>query len=89
VHTQRFKDNLFGPSKFWGVRVSMDHLNAAEDKANEKATWRDVKAKAGPEGIEIVEALFGAVQVDKVDDRNAVVLREADGRLSLEVIDLP
>ena len=89
VHTQRFKDNLFGPSKFWGVRVSMDHLNAADDKANEKATWRDVKAKTGPEGIEIVDALFGAMQVDKLDDRNAVVLRDADGKLSLEVIDLP
>jgi len=89
VHTQRFKDNLFGPSKFWGARVSMDYINKAGDKINEQAIWRDVKAKAGPDGIEIVEALFGAVQVDKLDDNSAVVLREADGRLSLEVISLP
>ncbi len=89
VHTQRFKDNAFGPSKFWGARVSMDYINAAEDKANEKATWRDVKAKTGPEGIEIVDALFGAVQVDKIDDQSAVVLRDTEGKLSLEVIELP
>lgn len=89
VHTQRFKDNLFGPSKFWGVRVSMDYINAAEDKTNEKATWRDVKAKTGPEGIEIIDALFGAVQVDKIDNESAVVLRDTEGKVSLEVIALP
>lgn len=89
VHTQRFKDNLFGPSKFWGARVSMDYINKAGDKINEQATWRDVKANTGPDGIEIVEALFGAVQVDKLDDTSAVVLREAEGQLSLEVIALP
>lgn len=89
VHTQRFKADAFGPSKFWGARVSMDYINGAEDKANEKATWRDVKAKTGPEGIEIVDALFGAVQVDKLDNESAVVLRDTDGKLSLEVIALP
>lgn len=89
VHTQRFKADAFGPSKFWGARVSMDYINGAEDKANEKATWRDVKAKTGPEGIEIVDALFGAVQVDKLDNESAVVLRDTDGKLSLEVIELP
>jgi hypothetical protein len=67
----------------------MDYINGAEDKANEKATWRDVKAKTGPEGIEIVDALFGAVQVDKIDNESAVVLRDTDGKLSLEVIALP
>jgi hypothetical protein len=89
VHTQRFKADAFGPSKFWGARVSMDYINGAEDKANEKATWRDVKAKTGPDGIEIVDALFGAVQVDKLDNESAVVLRNTDGKLSLEVIELP
>jgi hypothetical protein len=89
VHTQRFKADSFGSSKFWGARVSMDYINAPEDKANEKATWRDVKAKTGPEGIEIVDALFGAVQVDKLDNESAVVLRDTSGKLSLEVIALP
>ncbi len=88
VHTQRFKDNLFGPSKFWGARISMDHVNAVEE-INEKAVWRDVKEKQGPEGIEILDALFGAVQVDRLGERDMVVLREQDGRFSLEVAALP
>jgi hypothetical protein len=88
VHTQRFKDNLFGPSKYWGVRVSMDYINAVEE-VNEKAAWRDVKEKAGPEGMEILDALFGAVQVDRLGDREMVVLRDSDGRLNLEVVALP
>lgn len=88
VHTQRFKDNLFGPSKFWGARVSMDYVNAVED-VNEKAVWRDVKEKKGPEGIEILDALFGAVQVDRLGEREMVVLREQEGRYSLEVAALP
>ena len=89
VHTQRFKENLFGPSKFWGARVSMDYINASEDKVNEKATLRDVKSKVGPEGIEIMDALFGAIQVDKLENQSAVVLRETGGKLALDVIALP
>lgn len=89
VHTQRFKQNLFGPSKYWGSRVSMDHINAAQDKTNENAARRNEKEAKGPEGIEIVDALFGAVHVDKLTDAEAVVLRDAEGKLSLEVVALP
>lgn len=89
VHTQRFKDNLFGPSKFWGARVSMDHINAGEDRSNEKAARRDVTSKTGPEGMEIVESLFGAVQADKWDDTSAIILKDSDGKLSLEMAALP
>lgn len=89
VHTQRFKDNLFGPSKFWGVRVSLDYLDRAGEQINEKAVWRDVQKRAGPDGIEIVDALFGAVQVDKLDNRTAMVLRESAGKLTLEAVALP
>jgi hypothetical protein len=89
VHTQRFKKNSFGPSKFWGSRVSMDHINASEDKTNEKATWRDEKQSKGPDGIEIVDALFGVVQVDKLGGQEAMVLRDTEGKISLEVATLP
>jgi len=89
IHTQRFKENLFGPSKFWGVRVAATLLDAPAEMANEKALRRDVAAKAGPEGIEIVDGLFGALQVDKLDNGHAVVLRDDAGKLALEVIDLP
>ena len=89
VHTQRFKENSFGPSKLWGARISMDYINAAEDQANENAARRDVNEKSGPEGIEIVDALFGAVQVAKLGDRDMIVLRDTEGRLDLEVAALP
>ena len=42
-----------------------------------------------PPGIEIVDALFGAVQVDKLSDTEAIVLRDNEGTLSLEVAALP
>lgn len=92
VHTQRFKQNAFGPSKMWGARINMDYLDAkAPDKTNENAARRDEKQAKGPDGIEIVDALFGAVQVDKLSDTEAVVLRdiEGTGTLSLEVAALP
>ena len=89
VHTQRFKENLFGPSKFWGVRVDTALLNAPLEQTNEHAVRRDVTTKAGPAGIEIVDALFGAIQVDKLDNGHAIVLRDDAGKLMLEVIPLP
>lgn len=90
VHTQRFKPNKFGPSAMWGARVSMDYLDAkAPDKTNENAARRDEKQHEGPQGIEIVDALFGAVQVDKLSNTEAVVLRDTEGTLSLEITALP
>lgn len=90
VHTQRFKKNTFGPSAMWGARIDMDYLDAqAPDKTNENAARRDEKQAKGPEGIEIVDALFGAVQVDKLSDTEAMVLRDKEGTLSLEVAALP
>lgn len=90
VQTQRFKQNRFGPSKMWAARVSMDYLDEkAPDKTNENAARRDEKQAKGPDGIEIVDALFGAVQVDKLSNTEAVVLRDNEGTLSLEVAALP
>lgn len=82
----------FGPSKWWGVRVSMNYLNAED--INEKAARRDTNTKSGPEGIEIVDALFGAVQVAKIGNDEVVVLRadkatDNDNKLSLEIAQLP
>jgi hypothetical protein len=90
VHTQRFKQNAFGPSKMWGARISMDYLDAkAPDKTNENAARRDEKAPKGPDGIEIVDSLFGAVQADKFDNTKAISLKDNEGTLSLEVAVLP
>lgn len=87
VHTQRFAKNSFGPSQMWAARISMDYLNAAQ--TNENAARRDDKKTKGPDGIEIVDSLFGAVQADKLDNTRAIILKDNKGTLSLEVATLP
>ncbi len=87
VHTQRFKSNAFGPSKMWGARISMDYLDAPQ--TNENAARRDEKQHEGPQGIEIVDSLFGAIQADKLDNTRAIILKDTEGTLSLEVAALP
>lgn len=81
TNTQRFKENLFGPSKYWAARVKLDYLDAdSPDATNENAPRRNVNAPSGPEaeGIEVVDALFGAVIVSQLDNAEVVVLRETD-----------
>jgi hypothetical protein len=89
-NTNRFHQPLFGPSKYWGVRVSMAYLDrSSPDQTNEKAARRDVKQASGPEGIEILEALSGAVQISKLNDRTMVVLRENGTKFDLASVALP
>jgi len=90
TNTNRFKQPFFGPSKYWGARVSTAYLDRNEpEQINEKAARRDVKEKSGPEGIEILDSLSGAVHIDKLDDATMVVLREAGDKLRLETVSLP
>jgi len=89
-NTLRFGKNLFGPSKYWGVRVSVALLNEnSPAKTNENGVRRDVKSAKGPEGIEILEALSGATQVSKLSDSEMVALREGGDKLRLEIVALP
>lgn len=89
-NTNRFHQPLFGPSKFWGVRVSLELLNEnSPAKTNENAVRRNVNEPAQTAGIEIMESLSGAVQIDKVDDTAMAVLRENGDKLKLEVVALP
>ena len=90
TQTQRFHQPLFGPSNLWGARVDMNLLKPnSPDKTNEKAVRRDVKQAKDPQGIEIVDALFGAVQTDKLSDEAAVVIKDNGGKLAMEVVSLP
>lgn len=90
TNTNRFHQPLFGPSKYWGVRVSTAYLDRnAPEQINEAAARRDVKQKSGPEGIEILDVLSGAVHIDKVDDATMMVLREDGEKFRLETAALP
>lgn len=97
TNTQRFKDNTFGPSKYWAARVKMDYLDAeAPEETNENAPRRNVNAPSGPDakGIEVVEPLFGAVIVSQLDNAEVVVMREtdpanADAPHAVELVTLP
>ncbi len=90
TNTQRFHKNLFGSSKYWGLRLDLDYLLENDpSKINEKAARRNVKEKTGPVGFEIIDALFGAVQVDKLTDKEMVVLRENGEHFDLVVAKLP
>jgi hypothetical protein len=90
TNTQRFKQPFFGPSKFWGVRVSLDLLGRnSPDQTNEKAVRRNVKEGERTEGIEVLEVLQGAAQIDKLSDDQMVVLREDGDKFRLEVCKLP
>ncbi len=89
-NTLRSAKDLFGPSKYWGVRVSVKLLNEnSPAKTNENAVRRDVKSAKGPEGIEILDALSGATQVSKLSDSQMVALRENGDKLKLEIVPLP
>ncbi|HCO26154.1 MAG: hypothetical protein CME31_26755 [Gimesia sp.] len=89
TNTFRFhwKKSMYGPSKWWGVRVNMDYLDAED--INEEAARRDVQQKTGPDGIEIVDQLSGAVHIDKLQKKEIVVLRDNDGHFDLEITELP
>jgi hypothetical protein len=90
TNTQRFREPYFGPSKYWGVRINMDLINRnAPEETNEKALRRNIKDPSQTPGIEILDSLSGAVQIDRLDDARMVVLREDGDKLKLEVAALP
>ncbi len=92
TNTERFKKNLFGPSKYWGARIDMKYLEAdSADATNEKAPRRNVKVTAGEnaKGIEVVQELFGAILVSQLKNNEIVVVRETGDKKALELARLP
>ena len=90
TNTLRSKEPFFGPSKYWGVRVSVDLLSRNDPaQTNQNAIRRKVNQGETTEGIEVLEALQGAAQIDKLSDQQMVVLRESGDKLRLELCKLP
>jgi len=92
TNTERFKKNLFGPSKYWGARIDMKYLEAdSPDATNKQAPRRNVKITTGEnaKGIEVVQELFGAILVSQLDNNEIVVVRETGDSKALEITRLP
>jgi len=79
----------FGPSPYWTVRFERDLLGEDEN-VNEKAVNRLKGNDPATDKIQLVEAFHGVVQMDRLGDDRAVVLKQnATGGLDLDVLSLP
>ena len=88
-NTYRFKKNLFGPSKYWTVRFEQSLLGG-EKKINKEAVRRLKSGfKPATPRITQVEKYHSVTQMDKLDAKHAVVLRETLDGPQLEVLALP
>lgn len=88
-NTYRFKKNLFGPSKYWTVRFEQGLLGG-EEKINKDAVRRLKSGfKPATPRIKLVEKFHSVMQMDKLDDKHAVVLRETLDGPELSVLPLP
>jgi hypothetical protein len=89
VNTFRFHHQRapLSPTPYWTCRFDREILSS--DKINEKALRRDTKQPEDPK-VTMVKAFHGVQLMDKVDEANALVLRETEGgKLNLEVVALP
>lgn len=89
-NTFRFhhKRKPFGPSPYWTVKFEQSILGEDED-LNEKALRRLAGYKPVTERVEMIEAYHGVMQMDKLGKDKAVVLRQGEKDISLEVLPLP
>jgi hypothetical protein len=81
--------NPFGPSPYWGVAMDASLLQG-RDKINENAFRRDTKSPGNRgDRIHVAEELHGVVQMDKLSDSQALVVRQVGENFNLEPIALP
>ena len=89
---RKFNKNPVGPSPNWVAKVDFELLKETTN-VNEKALWRvDPKGKASVSVTDravVAKDYFGVQHMDKLDASRAVVIRDADKKLSLNVLPLP
>ena len=79
----------FGPSPYWTVKFEQSLL-AENEAVNEAAIRRLGKNyESATERIEMVETFHGVMQMDKLSDSLALVLRQDKESLTLEPLALP
>ena len=91
THSMRFHKLFdYTPSKYWAARIDMKHIAASDEESTNKQAYRRDKSMAkDPKGVEVLDALHGAVQVDGYGKQQAILLRESETALNLEVVTLP
>jgi hypothetical protein len=90
THSMRFHKLFdYTPSKYWAARINMKLIAPSGDKTNKQAVRRDKGSAKDPKGVEVLEELHGAVQVDAYGKQQAVLLRETKSALNLEIVTLP
>ncbi|MCE9605775.1 MAG: hypothetical protein K8U03_12845 [Planctomycetia bacterium] len=78
-----------GPSPYWTVKFERGLLDE-EKNVNEKAVRRLSKDDPTAQKITVVDAFHGVTQMDRLGEKDVVVLREnADKTLDLAVLALP
>lgn len=78
----------FGPSPYWTVKFEQGILSASEDV--DETALRRLKGKTPTtDRVQMIEAYHGVMQMDKLDDRHAVVLRQTKNGVDLETLPLP
>lgn len=77
----------FGPSPYWACRFDQDLLSAKE--TNENAIRRLKGNQPASDKIQMAEPFHGVVQMDRLDNENAIALRETDSGLELVTLALP
>ena len=91
ANTFRFhhKRRAFGPSPYWTVKFEQGLLSGAQ-QINETAIRR-LKGNYQPatDRIQLVADYHGVVQMDRLNRDRAVVLRDGDDGMSLDVLPLP
>jgi len=91
ANTFRFhhKQRPFGPSPYWTVKFEQSLLTQ-DDAVNEKAIQRlGAGGKPTTDKIQMVEAYHGVMQMDKLDAKRAITLRQSDAGIDLEPLLLP
>jgi len=79
-----------GGSLYWVARIDMAFLDEAE-KVNEKAQWRVKPRTTEPvtDKVKVADEYSGTQHMDKLNDKQAVVIQEKDKVWTLKALDLP
>jgi hypothetical protein len=91
VNTHRFHHAKapISPSPYWVARIDFDIFEETE-KINEKALWRiDGQRKPITDRVKMVDAYHGVVMMDKLSDKQALVIQEGKDGRTLKALDLP